>query len=262
MPSAARVEFAMSEVQEKELALAFDGQASKFEKAPVQSDPAALARLVNFTDLLPCSRVFDVGCGPGLVAEAFLTRGHWVVGVDLSEQMVIRARERCARFGQRATFEQGSVHDSKLQSFDAVVSRFVAHHAPDPLLLVRAQLAHVRTGGVVVVYDHTTDPRPEAAAWHQSIERARDRTHAANPTPGKLADLLAEAGLVQLALREEEFELDFDEWFDRGTPSKSKPEVRAMLLSGTARGFAPMPRADGGLTLRCFREMVRGIRPA
>jgi len=139
--------------------LAFDGQASKFEQAPVQSDPAALARLVNFTDLLPCSRVFDVGCGPGLVAEAFLTRGHWVVGVDLSEQMVIRARERCARFGQRATFEQGSVHDSKLQSFDAVVSRFVAHHAPDPLLLVRAQLAHVRTGGVVVVYDHTTDPR-------------------------------------------------------------------------------------------------------
>jgi hypothetical protein len=121
-----------------------------------------------------------------------------------------------------------------------------------------AQLAHARTGGVVVVYDHTTDPRPEAAAWHQAIERARDRTHAANPTPGKLADLLAEAGLVQLALREEEFELDFDEWFDRGTPSKSKAEVRAMLLSGTARGFAPTPRADGGLTLRCFREMVRG----
>lgn len=95
----------MSEAQEKELALAFDGQASKFEKAPVQSDPAALARLVNFTDLPPCSRVFDVGCGPGLVAEAFLTEGHSVVGVDLSEQMVLRARERCSRFGQRATFE-------------------------------------------------------------------------------------------------------------------------------------------------------------
>ena len=63
-------------------------------------------------------------------------------------------------------------------------------------------------------------------------------------------------------MREEEFELDFDEWFDRGTPSKSKPEVRAMLLSGTARGFAPAPRADGGLTLHCFREMVRGIKPA
>jgi len=63
-------------------------------------------------------------------------------------------------------------------------------------------------------------------------------------------------------LREEEFELDFDEWFNRGTPSKSKSEVRAMLLSGTARGFAPTPRADGGLTLRCFREMVRGIKPA
>jgi hypothetical protein len=32
------------------LATAFDGQAAKFERAPVQSDPAALERLVRAAD--------------------------------------------------------------------------------------------------------------------------------------------------------------------------------------------------------------------
>ncbi|HEX8200635.1 MAG TPA: class I SAM-dependent methyltransferase, partial [Isosphaeraceae bacterium] len=55
-----------------DLASAFDDQAEQFERAPVQSDPHALARLVRIAALPPDSLVLDVGCGPGLVAEAFL----------------------------------------------------------------------------------------------------------------------------------------------------------------------------------------------
>ena len=55
------------------LSRAFDGQAAKFERAPVQSDPRPLERLVRFADLPADSLVFDAGCGPGLVAEALST---------------------------------------------------------------------------------------------------------------------------------------------------------------------------------------------
>ena len=48
------------------LAAAFDGQAARFERAPVQTDPGALARLVRFADLPPDSLLLDAGCGPGL----------------------------------------------------------------------------------------------------------------------------------------------------------------------------------------------------
>ena len=89
---------------DRALASAFDDQAPKFERAPVQSDPAALARLVLAADLPPESLVLDAGCGPGLVAEVLLRAGHRVSGVDLSAEMVARARKRCARFGDRARF--------------------------------------------------------------------------------------------------------------------------------------------------------------
>lgn len=38
--------------------------------------------------------VRDAGCGPGLVAEAFLRDGHRIVGVDLSAKMTARARDK------------------------------------------------------------------------------------------------------------------------------------------------------------------------
>ena len=246
---------------ERALADAFDGQAARFERAPVQTDPVALARLVAFAALPPDARVLDAGCGPGIVAEAFLRAGHRVHGVDLSSEMLRRAELRCAPFGARASFQQGSVfalpHGA---AFDAALSRFVVHHAEDPLAFLRAQAERVRAGGIVVASDHVTDPAADAARWHQEIESARDRTHVRNLTSGELVDTFARAGLRDVQLVEDRFELDFDEWFDRGTPALPKERVRAMVLGGTARGFAPRARPDGGITIGCVRVVVRGVR--
>jgi SAM-dependent methyltransferase len=245
-----------------ELEQAFDRQAAQFERAPVQTDPTALSRLVAFAAFPPDSRVLDAGCGPGLVAEALLTAGLRVHGVDLSSEMVRRARQRCFRFGDRASFEQGSLlSQAPSEAFDGAISRLVLHHLDDPLAFVRRQVELVRPGGVVVASDHTGDPEPGAARWHEDIERWRDRTHVRNPTPGEIADLLARAGLESIALVEERFELDFDEWFDRGTPGRAKDEVRAVVLTGRARGYEPSQRHDGGITVRCFRASVRGVKP-
>ena len=244
-----------------DLARAFDAQAARFERAPVQTDPAALTRLVEFTALAPGARVLDCGCGPGLVAAAFLAAGHRVLGVDLSAEMIARARARCAGAGELARFEQRSIFELAPEApFDAAISRFVLHHLEDPLAFLRAQVARVRPGGVVAASDHTTDPDAIAARWHQQIELGRDRTHTRNLTAGELADAFARAGLVEVRLVEEPFELDFDEWFDRGTPSQPKAAVREELLRGRARGFDPLPRPDGGITLRCVRALVRGVR--
>ena len=250
------------EDHERALQEAFDGQAARFEKSPVQQDPAALARLVAFAALPGDSRVLDAGCGPGLVSEALLAAGHRVEGIDLSGEMVRRARVRCARFGERARFEQGSLFElPRGQPFDAGVSRFVLHHAADPVAFLGAQAERIRPGGILVASDHTTDTDPGAAGWHQEIERARDRTHVGNLAPGEMVDALVRAGLVRIAFVEEEFDLDFDEWFDRGTPSMPKARVREMVESGRARGFDPLRRSDGGITIRCVRSLVRGVQP-
>ncbi len=250
------------ETHDRDLARAFDGQAERFERAKVQTDAAALARLVEFAHLERGARVLDAGCGPGLVTEALLEAGCDVRGVDLSAEMIRRARQRCARFGERARFDQASVLElPEAARFDAALSRLVVHHVADPLAFVCRQVQLVEPGGVVVVCDHVGDPNPAVAAWHQEIERARDRTHTRSLTSGELVDLFAAAGLVELRLAEEYSELDFDEWFDRGTPSESKESVRAKLLAGRSRGFDPELMPGGVVRIRNVRALVRGVKP-
>lgn len=244
------------------LSRAFDAQADQFEKAPVQSDPRALEHLVNFTDLPPGSRILDAGCGPGLVAQAFLEAGHRVLGVDLSAEMIDRAQRRCAAYGARARFIQGSLYDDVPDGpFDAAVSRYVLHHVQSPHRFIRRQIELLRPGGTLVLVDHTTDPDPDRAAWHQEIERLRDRTHTSNLSPGALVDLLAGAGLAPIQLTEEPFSLDFDEWFDRGTPAADKPSVRERTLKGPgARGWAPSLAPNGAIQIACWRALARGMK--
>jgi SAM-dependent methyltransferase len=248
---------------DRALAMAFDNTAAQFEQAPVQSDPVRLARLVRVADMPAGGRILDAGCGPGLVAESLLQAGHRVMGVDLSAEMIARSRKRCAAYGERAVFEQKSLFAPSLTGpFDGAISRFVLHHTQDPLAFIRRQMELLIPGGVLVLCDHTTDLEPARRDWHQRIECARDHTHTRNLTPGELVDRFAAAGLMELRLFEESYWLDFDEWFDRGTPAQDKATVRQWLLSGiSARGFRPALQEDGRVRIEGCIAIVRGIKP-
>ena len=256
----------MTEQHDQDLASAFDKQAARFERSPVQSDPVALQRLVAAAGFPPGSRVLDAGCGPGLVSEALLAAGYTIVGVDLSHEMVERARRRCDQWRDQAEFIQVSLYDpalDRLAPFDGALSRYVLHHVIDPSRFVARQLELLRPGGILVVSDHTTDPLPERAAHHEAVERARDRTHTTNLTAGQLVDLFGQAGLEQITFAEESYVLDFDEWFDRGTPQDSKENVRAMILSDPPiRGFRATLQPGGAIKIDGIRGLARGVKPA
>ncbi len=246
------------------LSLAFDSQAPQFERAPVQSDPAALSRLVRETELPAGGLIFDGGCGPGLVAAALLDAGFRVVGVDLSQQMVERARKRCAAHGDRAAFLQASIFDRRLDAegpFDGAISRYVLHHVVEPSAFVARQVELLRPGGILVACDHLTDPDPVLAEHHRKLEWARDHTHTRSLTGGAIVNIFAAAGLREIRLVEESYALDFDEWFDRGSPVDTKENVRESLLTGPrARGFAPELRPDGSIRIEGIRAIVRGVK--
>jgi SAM-dependent methyltransferase len=78
-------------------------------------------------------RLLDLGCGTGVHAIEFARRGWDVVGVDLSEEMIAKARARASKEAAHAAFRQGDACESGPErDFDAVVSLFhVASYQPD-----------------------------------------------------------------------------------------------------------------------------------
>ena len=94
--------------------------------------------LLAVADVGRADHVLDVGCGTGAVSRACARRAPDgdVLGVDLSNAMLGRARERAMADGvPNVTFERGDaqVHAFGEARFDLVVSRFGVMFFDDPI---------------------------------------------------------------------------------------------------------------------------------
>src|SRR5215472_4079310 len=102
-------------------------------------------------DSLPAGNALDAACGTGRYAEYLAARGHQVVGVDSSPEMLDRARARIPH----CEFLLGDLHHLPLpdDGVDIVVSGLALAHVP-ALEPVMAEFARVlRPGGHLVISD-------------------------------------------------------------------------------------------------------------
>jgi LmbE family N-acetylglucosaminyl deacetylase/SAM-dependent methyltransferase len=153
-------------------------------------------------------RLLDVGCGMGDAALALsvdLGDQGEVVGIDGSELMLARARERAAHATCAVRFAVGDAGalDEPDASFDAVRSERMLQWVPDPERAVVEMARVLRPGGLVCLTDSdwsTLDfdvGDPDIARQvHETfgVDRGRQTT-----IGGRLASLAEGAGLVPLA---------------------------------------------------------------
>src|SRR5262245_2666133 len=107
--------------------------------------------LVPLLDRLPAGRALDAACGTGRVSALLAARGHEVLGVDTSPEMLARAREKVPG----ATFLSGRLEALPVDDggFDLAVCCLALDHCADLTPPIAEFARAVRPGGRVILTD-------------------------------------------------------------------------------------------------------------
>src|SRR2546421_3963707 len=109
------------------------------------------ARLVKFANVRAGQNVLDVGCGTGVVAVTAARKGARVHGVDLTPELLERARENAIIAQVEIDFRQGDAEELTFSDgeFDIVLSQFGHMFAPRPDVAIREMLRVLKPGGTI-----------------------------------------------------------------------------------------------------------------
>lgn len=114
-------------------------------------------RAVAAVNALPGTRVLEVGVGTGLALPSY-RKDKCITGIDLSEDMLERARQRVVR-ERLSNVDDLAVMDAEAtvfedNSFDVAVAMFVASVVPHPDALLKELKRVVRPGGHILFVNH------------------------------------------------------------------------------------------------------------
>ena len=172
--------------------------------------------------------VVDLGSGPGLdalIAAKQVGNTGRVIGVDMTPEMLERARATAAKVGAtNVDFRQGRLEQLPVDtaSVDAVTSNCVINLVPDKAAVFGEIARVLKPGGRVVVSDIVLDrPLPEAVAkdvfaWCGCVAGASDRR--------EYFAMIQTAGLAGVEVLKDEDYL--------GSLAKVAPDEAERLLAG------------------------------
>jgi SAM-dependent methyltransferase len=109
------------------------------------------ANLVKFAGVAAGQHVLDVGCGTGVVAVTAARLGAHVTGLDLTPELLQRARQNSQIAEVNIEWREGDAENLPFAdgAFDVVLSQFGHIFAPRPALALSEMLRVLKPGGTI-----------------------------------------------------------------------------------------------------------------
>ena len=109
------------------------------------------ARLVKWAGVRSGRRVLDAACGTGVVSVTAARLGAQVTGLDLTPELLERARENARIAGVEIDWHEGDVEKLPFgdATFDFVLSEFGHIFAPRPEVAIGEMLRVLKPGGTI-----------------------------------------------------------------------------------------------------------------
>jgi phosphatidylethanolamine/phosphatidyl-N-methylethanolamine N-methyltransferase len=145
-------------------------------------------------------RVLEVGVGTGINTSLYPRTCH-VTGIDLSDSMLEKARERVAKHGL-SNIRLLEMDAANLvfpdDSFDIVYAPYLISVVPDPVAVVREMVRVCRPGGKIIILNHFLSPNPVLAWFERLISPLT--VHIGFKSDLDLPAFLAQAGLKPVSI--------------------------------------------------------------
>jgi SAM-dependent methyltransferase len=118
---------------------------------PLRLFPIEEPTMHGLLDPLPASVALDAACGTGRYSAYLAARGHRVIGVDRSPEMLVKARRKLPQ----SEFREGDLEALPLkpESVDVAVCALAMVHLPEVGKAVAELARVVRPGGRVIISD-------------------------------------------------------------------------------------------------------------
>lgn len=244
----------------------FTAQAQAFAANPWVTDEERIRRLVAAAGLTGSERVLDIATGPGYIAEAFAGAAREVVGVDLTEAMLLIAKQRTKERGiSNVSFRAADAQNLPFENgaFDVVVCRLTLHHLLKPREVLREMARVCRAGGTIVVEDIYASELAERAAYQDRWEILRDPSHVRTLALSEMLQLFRDAGLeTDSVTTADDLTPEVERWLaTTKTPADRAAEIRRLLEEDRLHdrsGSRPFQDATGRLCFHARTAILAG----
>jgi len=128
--------------------------------------------LLDLLEPRPQELILDVGCGTGVFTLNILGLGTRVIGLDISQPMLLRAGQKAGKYPFRAVAGDMRVLPFADQCFDRVVSMTALEFIADGQAAVEDMFRVAKKGGVVVATTLNS-----LSPWADRRKKAADKGH-------------------------------------------------------------------------------------